>query len=92
MMFTIVLIFSLLVVGVFLVAYGSAAKNRWGINLDQVSCPHCNRLFPIVRKPNSLRQILWGGWTCSGCGTEIDKWGRELASRVGVQQEGSMRR
>jgi hypothetical protein len=21
---------------------------------------------------------MWGGWTCSVCGAELDKWGREL--------------
>ena len=32
----------------------------------------------MVRKPTSFRQAAWGGWTCSKCGCEIDKWGIEI--------------
>jgi hypothetical protein len=59
-----------------LVVYGTFAKNRWGINLDPVSCPKCHVELSPVRKPKSLKQALWGGWTCDNCGTEVDKWGR----------------
>ncbi len=62
----------------FLVIHGSFAKNRWGINLDPVRCSHCGTPLPTIRKPTSFRQTLWGGSTCSVCGTEVDKWGREV--------------
>jgi len=70
--------FGVLTVGMVLVAYGTSAKNRWGINLETVSCPCCKTLLPWVRKPQSLRQAMWGGYTCPSCGAEVDKWGRDL--------------
>jgi hypothetical protein len=64
-----------------LVVYGTFKKNRWGINLERVGCPGCgNTRFPTIRRPTSLRQALWGGKTCPVCGTEIDKWGRQIKS------------
>jgi len=65
-------------VGLEAVIYGTLAKNRWGINLESVSCPRCNMLLPQVRKPRSLQQSMWGGCTCPNCGVEVDKWGREV--------------
>ncbi len=60
-----------------LVVYGTIARNRWGINLDPIGvCPSCGVQVPTIRKPTSLHQALWGGNTCSACGTEWDKWGR----------------
>jgi hypothetical protein len=79
MVFFLVGIF-VLCVGAILVAYGTAAKNRWGINLDQVVCPRCGTPPSPVHRPQSVRQAMWGGWTCEACGAEVDKWGRELPS------------
>lgn len=64
-----------------LVIYGSLKKNRWGINPKAAVCPACGSELPRVRKPASLRQALWGGYTCKVCGTEIDKWGRVVAGQ-----------
>lgn len=69
---------SVLALGLAFVIHGTLAKNKWGINLDSVSCPRCNTAFPQVRKPRSLRQTMWGGWTCPNCGVDVDKWGREV--------------
>jgi hypothetical protein len=94
MMISLVVIFGLLAVVGVLVAYGTAAKNKWGINLDPVSCPRCNTAAPTPREPQSLRQARWGDWTCPVCGAEVDKWGREVASvapRGGVKAKGQMR-
>jgi hypothetical protein len=74
-------IFGLLAIGVVGLICGTIAKNRWGINLESVSCPRCNTLFPQIRQPQNVRQALWGGGTCAKCGTEVDKWGREMTSR-----------
>jgi hypothetical protein len=38
-------------------------------------CPTCNTRQPARRKPTSLRQLMWGGWTCATCGTELDRHG-----------------
>jgi hypothetical protein len=67
---------SSLVLGILLVAFGTVTKNRWGINAEPVSCPGCGSPMPKVRRPESLKQALWGGGTCGKCGCEMDKWGR----------------
>lgn len=71
-------IFGVLAAGGLLVAYGTIARNKWGINLRAVSCPRCSAPPPPQRPSGSRSQRLWGGWTCSACGTEVDKWGRAL--------------
>ncbi len=62
-----------------LMIYQSVArKGRWGINVRRTDCPRCGWKLPSVRKPTSLRQALWGGWTCQQCAAELDKWGQHL--------------
>ena len=41
-------------------------------------CPTCGTKQPARRKPTSLRQMMWGGWTCATCGTEIDRNGKAI--------------
>ena len=53
-------------------------RGRFGINPDVPNCPKCGQQAPVVRKPKSIRQFLWGGCTCTKCGCEIDKWGNEI--------------
>jgi uncharacterized protein with PIN domain len=77
-MIELAIIFGVLMAGLALVAWGTVAKNRWGINLQPNVCPRCKAALPQVRKPRSMRQMLWGGSTCPACGAEIDKWGREI--------------
>ena len=48
--------------------------SKWGANFSEVECPECGNELPRVRAPKNLRQMLWGGWTCSECGKEYDKW------------------
>ena len=72
-------IMGLLGVGVILVVIGTLLRNRWGINIDPVRCPRCNLQLPKIRTPKNSRQALWGGSICGACGTEVDKWGRELS-------------
>lgn len=82
----IISLFILLSVGVVMTTMtiiGTFAKNDWGINLDPILCPNCGAILSKVRKPKSLRQVLWGGGTCGVCGTEIDKWGR----RIGIPSD-----
>lgn len=80
------LIMSFIVIA--LLVHGTYAKNRWGLNFDPVFCPRCNTRAPEPPEPRSFRQARWGEWTCPACGTEVDKWGRELApprpGRVGA--------
>lgn len=56
---------------------GTQRKTDLGLNLSIANaCPRCRAALPAVRAPKNLRQALWGGWTCAGCGIELDKWGR----------------
>ena len=48
---------------------------KWGINLRPATCPECSKQLPPFRKPTSLKQGLWGGWSCPNCGAEVNKWG-----------------
>lgn len=41
-------------------------------------CPKCGAPVPVFRLPTSLRQVLWGGWTCRRCGCEVDRKGRPV--------------
>ncbi len=44
----------------------------------EVDCPKCGFSLPRKRKPSSIHQALWGGWTCSNCHAAVDKWGKEV--------------
>ena len=48
-----------------------------GIGLLGASCPRCAAPLPTYRKATSIREALWGGWTCEKCGCKIDRYGRE---------------
>jgi hypothetical protein len=41
-----------------------------------VKCAACNAEQPRFRKPTNTTQALWGGYTCAGCGAELDAKGR----------------
>lgn len=58
---------------------GSKQKNKWGINNQSVNCPNCGNKLPQIRKPQNIRQALWGGYTCEKCKTEVDKWGKKIS-------------
>lgn len=50
------------------------------INLERVHCPNCSTLQPFLRAPANDSEALYGGTTCEHCGTEMDKYGKELDS------------
>jgi len=52
--------------------------SKFGINLNRVYCPKCNLKQPIIRKPKNEHQMLYGGFTCEKCKTEMDKYGVEF--------------
>lgn len=68
----------IVVLGLVAVLHGTIKKTKWGVNLDPVVCPRCGKPVAQVRAPKTVRQALWGGGTCSACGTAMDKWGREI--------------
>ena len=52
-------------------------------SLVSTKCPQCSMQQPLWRKPTSLRQGLLGGWTCSNCGTEVDRNGQAIVPNNG---------
>jgi transposase-like protein len=46
-----------------------------------VKCPSCGREQPKARQPTSLNQAMWGGFTCQGCGAEMDARGKLKAKK-----------
>lgn len=40
-----------------------------------VKCAACGREQPAVRTPKNAQQAMWGGYTCAGCGAELDATG-----------------
>lgn len=74
-----VLVFGPLAVGMILVIRDTIRKRgKWGINLTPNPCRQCGTPAPMIRKPANWRQAMWGGWTCSECGLEVDKWSRSV--------------
>lgn len=49
------------------------------INLKSVTCPECQTKLPYFRKPQNTQQALWGGYTCSNCKTELDRFGAKVS-------------
>jgi len=70
------LIFVGIICSMALVMYLSA-KMQQNVNRNG-GCPECGMPVPRFRRPTSFRQAVWGGWTCSECGTEMDRYGKEL--------------
>ena len=69
-----------LIVGVLFVWRQTKSKGRWGINFTRTVCPRCGTAMPIIRKPASREEAMWGGWTCPKCGCKVDKYGQERTS------------
>jgi hypothetical protein len=40
-----------------------------------VRCPLCDHLAPMFRIPENRRRWFEGGWTCCGCGADLDNKG-----------------
>jgi len=49
---------------------------KWGINRETVFCAKCRTRQPKIRIPRNSHQLMWGGWSCSECGCEMDKYGQ----------------
>jgi len=64
-----------------MIVFALAAKVQADVNA-RGGCPHCQTPVPRYRTPTSLRQAVWGGWTCENCGTEMDRHGMQLARAV----------
>ncbi len=51
-----------------------------GINLGAVNCPCCRERMPALRIPTGVHRMMWGGFVCPGCKTQLDKWGEPVSS------------
>jgi ribosomal protein L37AE/L43A len=60
-------------------------QGNWGIPFKRATCPQCEMKSPFSRIPTSFRQAMWGGWSCSICGCEMDKWGKEIPTENQTQ-------
>jgi hypothetical protein len=67
------------VIGFFLIRQ-SKKKGRWGIGSLTTTCPRYRAPMPALRKPTSIAEGMWGGWTCSECGCKVDKYGQQRAA------------
>jgi hypothetical protein len=47
---------------------------------NRLMCPACGTPQPKWRKPTSVRQMFFGGYTCPNCGTEMDRNGKAIKS------------
>jgi hypothetical protein len=71
---------AVLVAGFLFIRAQSGAKGKWGIGaFGGTSCPRCGERLPMIRKPTSSEETMWGGWTCPKCRCKVDKYGRERA-------------
>lgn len=48
----------------------------FAMSRKQINCPSCGREIPKMRTPTSMNQAMWGGYTCQGCGAELDAGGK----------------
>ena len=46
-----------------------------------INCPSCGRELPKIRKPANMEQAMWGGYTCEGCGAQLDARGKPKAGK-----------
>jgi|RhiMetdeSRZDD1v2_1073273.scaffolds.fasta_scaffold3747727_2 hypothetical protein len=68
---------AVLTAGVVLILVQTLTRGRWGFGMLRGPCPRCGAPLPLIRKPASGEEALWGGWTCEKCGCKVDKYGRE---------------
>ncbi len=61
-----------------LIARQSREQGSLGLGPLHIKCPQCGTAQPFIRKPSSVPQMLFGGYSCSGCGLEIEKYGRAV--------------
>lgn len=54
------------------------ATGKYGIPKTIKPCPSCGASPVLFRKPANRRQLIWGGWTCSKCGLELDRYGEPI--------------
>lgn len=75
-----IFVIAALIFGIF-VWRQTKTKGRWGLgSLFGTNCPRCGTRLPMIRKPASPEEAIWGGWICQNCGCKVDKFGNERAA------------
>ncbi|MEO8002015.1 MAG: hypothetical protein ABI644_09065 [Arenimonas sp.] len=59
---------------------GGLAVVIYGILQPRKTCPKCNQLLPMMRKPKTAREAVLGGWHCPKCNAKIDRKGALISS------------
>ncbi len=49
-----------------------------GLKRGNKPCPTCGENLPAFRLLRNFRQFMWGGWTCTRCGHEVDRFREEV--------------
>lgn len=57
----------------------SKRQSKYGLNFKRVYCPICGTKQPLIRIPKNQSQTLYGGYTCSKCQAELDKYGNVIS-------------
>lgn len=73
-------LFGFIIVGALAGLVGGLAVLVFALAQKTKSCPECGVKMPKFRKPANRQQMLWGGWTCSECGCEINRKGQKVNS------------
>jgi len=71
----------IMVAGAWFIWFQTKTKGRFGLGRVVSNCPRCGASLSFFRVPRSLREGLFGGYTCPKCGCKLDKYGRELAAK-----------
>ena len=70
---------TILMAGIVASAAAGTAVVTFAMQQPSPHCPRCGARLPRFRKPANFGQFLWGGWTCHGCGCQVDRHRHERA-------------
>jgi len=51
---------------------------NFSIVLKRLKCSNCETELNYFRFPKNVKQFLWGGYSCSNCKCELDKFGNKI--------------
>jgi len=54
---------------------------RFFLNFKKTKCSQCGYIQEYFRIPKNWRQLLWGGYTCPKCNSELDKFGAVIKEK-----------
>jgi hypothetical protein len=70
-----------LAIGLVIALVEIVLRLRMGASLAPMRCPNCATPQPFVRGPISFRRSIQGGWACTKCAIEIDRYGRAVEGK-----------